>query len=397
MNKHIFISILAVSTLFSIQAIPIKYINYHYENGSPLYYDILEDGTALISLVYDHERDSPNRANGHWNFQVFAEKGARVKLILQNFKNVWNGRESYPVKDNTPSYLSVDGKNWNVIQTHLTPDHRVEIEFDMPADSIYVARLEPYRVSDLEKFIAEIKDHPLIKVTEIGKTVEGRSLEIIRVGHVNASKRIFIRGRAHAWEPGGNWVIEGLIRNLTKGNPETTKYLSQYCVYILPMANKDRVFHGGTRFNQNGKDLNRNWDRPADPYLVPENVALERWLENQIKLGMKPDLAIDLHNDDGGKLHISRPNVNLDTYLKNMEYLEALLKKHTWFTEGSTGSNFRNPGSIGEGLLERYGIDAFVYELNANWIEGLKKEPFGKDWMLLGEQLCEVFYQYFQE
>ena len=111
-------------------------------------------------------------------------------------------------------------------------------------------------------------------------------------------------------------------------------------------------------------------------------------------MNMKPDLAIDFHNDDGGKLHISRPEVNLESYLKNMERFEILLQEHTWFTEGSTGSSFRNPGSIGEGLLERYGIEALVFELNANWIAGLEKAPFGKDWMLLGEQLCAVFYEY---
>ncbi len=38
-----------------------------------------------------------------------------------------------------------------------------------------------------------------------------------------------------------------------------------------------------------------------------------------------------------------------------------------------------------------------TFQFNANWIAGLNKAPFGKDWMLLGEQLCEVFYIYFSE
>ena len=385
-------------TNISLLGSPLRYINYHFENGSPLFYEIQKDSSVLISLIYDHERDSPNRANGHWNFQVFAEKGSRMKLVLQNFNNVWNGRSSYPIKDNTPSFLSVDGKNWEVIQTNLTPEHRLEMEFIMPDDSLYVARLEPYRVSDLEKLNAEIENHPFIKIIEIGQTVENRPLEIIRVGHENAPIRIFVRGRAHAWEPGGNWVIEGIIKTLLKNNPETNKYLERYCVYILPMANKDGVARGRTRFNLRGKDLNRNWDKTADPYLAPENAALEKWLAHQIELGLKPDLAIDFHNDDGGNLHISRPDIaDLETYLTNMERFESLLREHTWFTEGSTGSDFRNPGSIGEGLLERFGIDALVFELNANWIAGLQKAPFGKDWMLLGEQLCATFDAYFSE
>ena len=45
------------------------------------------------------------------------------------------------------------------------------------------------------------------------------------------------------------------------------------------MANKDGVALGRTRFNLQGKDLNRDWDKPADPRLAPENYALEKWLE----------------------------------------------------------------------------------------------------------------------
>ena len=163
----------------------------------------------------------------------------------------------------------------------------------------------------------------------------------------------------------------------------------------MPMANKDGVAHGRTRFNALGKDLNRNWDQPADSNYAPENYALETWLKDMIRKGKKPDLAIDLHNDSNGNLELSRPNVNLTKYLENMKRLEILLYKYTWFTGVATGADFRNPGTIGEGLLERDGIDACIYELNYEWIRGLKKQPFGKDWELLGEELRDVFFDYF--
>ena len=92
-----------------------------------------------------------------------------------------------------------------------------------------------------------------------------------------------------------------------------------------------------------------------------------------IKKGQRPHLAVDLHNDGEGYLHISHPNQELDAYMANMKKLEKLLRQHTWFTEGTTGGNFRNPGSFGEGLMERFGIHALVYEFNYECIEGLKK------------------------
>jgi hypothetical protein len=145
-----------------------------------------------------------------------------------------------------------------------------------------------------------------------------------------------------------------------------------------------------------GKDLNRDWGAPADPQLAPENAALEKWLEGMIARHEKPQLALELHNDGRGLLHISRPPVpELKRHLERMTTLEALLRKHTWFTEGSTGGEFKNAGTLGEGWLLRYDIDAVVHEFSSNWIAGLQDFPTGAHWEEYGAGLATVFYEYF--
>jgi hypothetical protein len=162
------------------------------------------------------------------------------------------------------------------------------------------------------------------------------------------------------------------------------------------MANKDGVAHGLTRFNLQGKDLNRGWDRPADPVRAQENFALEQWLEKMIRESRPPHLALELHNDASGQLHLSRPEVpGLKRYLDRMGIFERLLRQHTWFTEGSTPGAFRNSGTLGDGWLERYGIDAAVHEFNCNWIEGLTDYPSARHWEEYGASLATVFYEYF--
>jgi hypothetical protein len=105
-----------------------------------------------------------------------------------------------------------------------------------------------------------------------------------------------------------------------------------------------------------------------------------------------------LHNDGRGLLHISRPPVpQLPRYLERMARLEALLRAHTWFTEGHTDGAFRNSGTLGDGWLERYGIDALVHELNANWIQGLKERTSSAHWRAYGSSLADVFGAYFAE
>jgi len=373
-----------------------EFINTGFENASPLHWEVDPTGVVQVYLVYDQERSSPNRANGHWHFQIQARPGSKLTVVLNNLDNVWNGRKASAACDETISFGSADGTNWRVLPVKRLPGNRLELAVEMPGPVLYVARLEPYRLSELDKLLESIKDNPRVKITRIGKTVEGRDLEIIRVGDPGVPHRVLLRARAHPWETGGNWVVQGLIRRLLRDDEAARRYLERYCVYVMPMADKDGVARGRTRFNMQGKDLNRGWDKPADPHLAPENRAIEEWVEAMIKKGLAPDLALDLHNDDGGLLHISRPGgVDLTRYRARMEVLADLLRKHTWFTEGCTGDSFHNPGTIADGLLARYGIDAAVHELNANWVAGLKEHPSGRTWELYGEQLCRVFFEYY--
>jgi lysophospholipase L1-like esterase len=374
----------------------LEFIDTGFENASPLWYEAAADGAILVHLLYDHERSSPNRAAGHFHFRLVARTGAALRLEFRNLDNVYNGRPGSVANELKVAVVSQDGRVWKPVPVERLAGDRVRLDVTMPGPELYVARAEPYRLSDLERWLSAIGQSPLVAITPIGATVEARGLEIVRVGRPDAPYRVFLRARAHAWEPGGNWVVHGLVGRLLQGDDEARSYLERYCVYVLPMANKDGVARGRTRFNLRGKDLNRNWDKPADPQLAPENAALEAWLEAMICQGQRPHLALELHNDGNGLLHVSRPPVaGLERYLDRMKTLEALLHKHTWFTEGSTNETYRNAGTLGEGWLERYGIDAAVHELNVNWIAGLKDYPSGAHWSRYGEQLARVFFEYF--
>jgi hypothetical protein len=387
---------LAADTPPELPAQPVDFIDTSFENASPLWYEFAADGTVTINLIYDQERLSPNRAAGHFHFRIQAEKGRKLTLEFNNLENVWNGKPGSVAKEVKQVVVSQDGKNWTAVPTESPEIGRVRVMLEMPGPSLFVARAEPYRVSDLNRFLTEIKASPLVKIETIGKTVQGRDLEIIRVGNDDAPNHVFIRARAHPWEPVGNWVVEGLVHRLLKGDADAQRCLALYNVCILPMANKDGVERGGTRFNLGGWDLNRKWDKPADPKLAPENAALEHWLEGEIKAGRRPTFAMDLHNDGNGLLHISRPDMpDIDAYLARMAHFEQCLRDHTWFTVGSTKATFRNPGTLGEGWFTRFGIDAVILEFNCNYIEGIKQPAMGKHWVNFGEGLAKAFEAYF--
>ena len=375
-----------------------QFIDTSFENASPVWYEIATNGTIQVHLLYDHERSSPNRAAGHFHFQVHATTGSKLTIELRNLDNVWNGQHGSISRELKAAVVSENGRDWTSVPLETFETNRTRLNLTMTAPTVYVARVEPYRISDLQRLLDSIRNNPRVEITTIGKTVANRDLEIIRIGNIQAPHRVFLRARAHPWEAGGNWIVEGLVRRLLRDDAEAAEFLKRYTVWIMPMANKDGVALGRTRFNLRGKDLNRNWDKPADPQLSPENHALEKWLESMIAAGRKPDLALELHNDGNGKFHISRPPVpGLDLHVKRMQRFEQLLRKYTWFTEGATNPEYRNSGTLGEGWLQRYGIDAAVHEFNCNWIAGLKQPPNAKHWQDYGAGLAKVFYEYFAE
>ncbi len=373
-----------------------EFIDTGFENASPLWYEVATNSTINVHLLYDHERSSPNRAAGHFHFRIQGQAGAKLTFELKNLDNVWNGQPGSISRELKAAVISQNGRDWTSIPLETFETNRTRFAITMPGPALYVARVEPYRISDVERLLDSIRKHPQVEIGVIGKTVGGRDLEIIRIGNPAAPHRVFLRARAHPWEAGSNWVVEGLIRRLLSDEADAKEFLSRYCVWIMPMANKDGVALGRTRFNLRGKDLNRNWDKPADAELAPENHALEKWLEGMIAAGRKPELALELHNDGNGKLHISRPPVpNLEEHVARMTRFEQLLRRHTWFTEGSTGGTFRNSGTLGEGWLMRYGIDAAVHEFNCNRIAGLNDYANAKHWQDYGAGLAKVFHEFF--
>ena len=375
---------------------PVVYINRFIENGSHFNWELGSDGVVYIKQTYDHQRTDLNRTSTHWHFMVEAKKGTDLPIIFENFNVLYNGGMYYNIKNINYCVISNDGKTWRHVEVENLEGNRMKINVHMDTDSLYIATTEPYRVSDLQNLLSKIKDHKMVEITPIGKSAEGRELHIIRIGKENAPHHIFIRGRVHPWESGGNWVIEGIIERLMQDDKEVKQFYKNYCLYILPMANIDGVARGLARFSTTGMDLNRNLDKPADPILAPENYAMERWLEGMIENGKKPDLAIDFHNDAGGPVIFATPTkVDKEVYTRHMKTFEQLLRDMTWFRELAI---FSGPGgtTFDSGITDRYGIDAMVYELNARWIEGLQKKPLSDDWKLLGHQLCDVFDEYFK-
>lgn len=383
----------------------IRFVDYFFDNASRVTWEIQGDSIMKISLLPDYERTDFDRQTTHCYFRLVADKGAHIRFLLTKaVQGYYNGRKTprernWSVEYDNPVFISYDQKTWSPLQTtKVAHGADLLVELDMKGESVYIADLPPYTVNDLEQLKERISGNKAVKVLRIGETVEKRPIEVIQLGSPTADAVFLIRARAHAWEAGGNWVVEGLVSEFMAN---AAKWGKSFCVFVLPMANKDGVARGMTRFTVSGIDLNRNWGAPADAALCPENYALEKFITGLLAKGIKPALAIDLHNDSSGGILLGQVNDEDDAFMERMRSFDGLMRRLTSFSERLkfTTTSARRPESrekyeFNDGLRRRFGIDAIVYELNAHWIGSLQKVPSITDFKNVGRDMNSVFYEY---
>jgi hypothetical protein len=378
-----------------------SFIDTYFENGSPLRWEPLADDSIRVEPLHDYSLTG-NRQSTHWNFKLHVPPdliGRKQKIVMPGNDAIWNGKRIQGFEGGRLNVaVSSDGKNWRVVAATPLDSKCYGFSYDVELDApiIQIARNVPYTITDLNRRLDQIASHPAVRISHIGATVEGRPLEIVELGNPAAPRQVLIRAAAHPWESGGTWFLDGMMQFLTSNSPIAQELLKKYCYCLMPMANKDGIWRGMTRFNIRGMDLNRNWvkGQPADAVLCPENACLANWLSTRQRDGRLPSLAIDMHNDCDGKMHVGPHDADPKGYMQRMTALEKIMREMTWFREGIVEETFR--ASMAGGMIEIFGIDGLIYELHAEWAEGLGRAPLHKDWQQLGADYTRVVARYFE-
>ncbi len=263
---------------------PIK-VSHHFDAGA---IDVVS--TAEASAI-----DLKVRKDSHSDFLqwfYFRVQGAGGQACTIRLLNA--GETSYP--DGWQDYQAVasyDNEVWFRVPTTfdgkvLTINHTPEY------DSVFYAYFEPYSFERHLSLIGRAQASPLVRVEDLGNTVDGRDFNLLVVGDPAAQKKVWVIARQHPGETMAEWFVEGMLDALLdEANPIARSLLERAVFYVVPNMNPDGSARGNLRTNAAGANLNREWmtpslERSPEVYHVKNRIA---------QTGV--DLFLDIHGDEG--------------------------------------------------------------------------------------------------
>ncbi|NAO26493.1 carboxypeptidase family protein [Pseudomonas syringae pv. dysoxyli] len=235
----------------------------------------------------------PDTQSAHFQWFHFKAEGLNVGqtygFSLTNasestFNSAWTGYNAVASYDHENWFRVASDFDGKALNFSLAPDQ----------PQVWFAYFEPYSRERHEWLIEQAQEKAGAQLLAVGKSVEGRDIQLLRKGDgAEGKRRIWMIAQQHPGEHMAEWFMEGVIERLQqKDDAALQQLLAEADLYLVPNVNPDGAFHGHSRTNANGKDLNRAWQDSTEA-LSPEVSFIRQQME---KYGV--DMFLDVHGDE---------------------------------------------------------------------------------------------------
>ncbi|MEX5501274.1 M14 family metallopeptidase [Pseudomonas syringae] len=235
----------------------------------------------------------PDTQSAHFQWFHFKAEGLNVGqtygFSLTNssestFNSAWTGYNAVASYDHENWFRVASDFDGKALNFSLAPDQ----------PQVWFAYFEPYSRERHEWLIEQAQEKAGAQLLAVGKSVEGRDIQLLRKGDgAEGKRRIWMIAQQHPGEHMAEWFMEGVIERLQqKDDAALQQLLAEADLYLVPNVNPDGAFHGHLRTNANGKDLNRAWQDSTEA-LSPEVSFIRQQME---KYGV--DMFLDVHGDE---------------------------------------------------------------------------------------------------
>ena len=262
--------------------------------------------------------------------------------------------------------ISIDKKSWNKIdEANISKKENgkiVVIDFLPSSQKNYVASQELITNFWYNKWYNELENSGRVRREVIGFSVLKNPIPMFFVEKNINNPYILILGRQHPPEVTGAFAMRGFINQLLNKNSLSDSFLKNYNILFVPLMNPDGVMNGYWRYNENKKDLNRDWGI----FIQPETDAVNKKL-TELK-NKKLALFIDFHSTFKNLFYIS--DIVEESPMKN--FLEDwLLGSRKSLSEANYKYEIINSLNKDNGvsknyIFNKYKIPSVTYEVSDN-------------------------------
>lgn len=247
---------------------------------------IVNDATDASNIRLSIRKDTHSDFYQWFHFRLTGARDQACNLVIENADGAayTGGWENYR------ACASYDRETWFRVDTSFS-DGNLTISHTPELDSIYYAYFAPYSMDRHADLIAEVGTHPDVSVSVIGETIEGQTMDLVKVGE--GDKKIWVIARQHPGESMAEWWMEGFLARLLDDDDPLARVLRDKATfYIIPNMNPDGSRHGNLRTNAAGSNLNREWDKATI------QSSPEVYYTIEAMNAARPDLCLDVHGDE---------------------------------------------------------------------------------------------------
>jgi hypothetical protein len=248
--------------------------------------DGMDHYTALITA-----ENTPINVSPWYAFKVWSTvpRTITIKMTYQDSRSRY-----YPkISNDGEHFKPLDSINFHPINLgtgtfgiNAAPEF-VEIEVAVSQEPTYITAQELYGSTRVKKWVDSLSTKSFVSNYEIGKSKEGRAMDLMEISTRAHKKAVMVISRQHPPEVTGFLAMKSFIETLTGDSPKATKFRDSFDLFVVPLMNPDGVDNGHWRHNMGGIDLNRDWQE----FNQPETKSVSDFL-NCLK--KRPTLNLQL-------------------------------------------------------------------------------------------------------
>ena len=260
--------------------------------------------------------------------------------------------------------LSTDGHHWDraAEDAVLVSENgkNMQITLTVGETGTWVAAQELITQAYYDEWFAELAAHEQLEIGEIGGSVEGRPLLLVKTA--NKPEAVLLLGRQHPAEVPGALAMRQFVDIVLGDSELATRFRERFALLIIPLMNPDGVSGGHSRHNSGRVDLNRDWG----PFTQPETQSVARLLAGMDTLGIQPRLMLDFHATKMTPtmvFYTQVPEDNTDPPLFATTWLSRVGERITDYEFKHDPRKPSGQDNTKNYFFSRYGIPAITYEI----------------------------------